>query len=376
MRIAAAGIVVSVMALLSGCVSWLASEKATDSAEGIRYSLPQPFLLVTPKPDGTLDVEQVLLPDTSQTYTIRQPSFIASHTLNVELDNQMLKAVDLSADTGVVPGKAIEAYGDYRKAAIEAEAAQAKTEQEKSAAAKKRVADAELAVAKANAVVEYLEPNKADVLVAPEYLKAQVALQQAEAELDAAQDAARELGIEGFNVPKTGTTPAPTAYGPVLYRIKQIVCAEVRKVSPAATDPPQCADKNTQYAIQLVATLFEGKQQPELDTSKIALPPEDKPAKFALDPEADISSGNNTVLVTSTTLKVAEIDPDPARRSIHETDGTELSQEPIITKFSNGRKLKIGFPKKLPAGEYVVTMSLKVGTDKDFTSYDFTVIRQ
>jgi hypothetical protein len=69
-----ARILVLVTLALGGCATFVESERATPTSEGLRYSLPAPFLMVTPKPDGTLDVTTVNLPDPDNTYTLRTKS--------------------------------------------------------------------------------------------------------------------------------------------------------------------------------------------------------------------------------------------------------------------------------------------------------------
>ncbi len=44
---------------LPGCVSVIRSQKATPDSAGIRYFLPQPFILVTPNLDGSLASQYV-----------------------------------------------------------------------------------------------------------------------------------------------------------------------------------------------------------------------------------------------------------------------------------------------------------------------------
>ena len=79
--------------LLAACTTWVDVKPYTGKEEGYRYSLPAPFLLVQPQPDGTATYTWIYLPDKSKTFAIEQHSFISKFTLDVTLQNGLLTSV-------------------------------------------------------------------------------------------------------------------------------------------------------------------------------------------------------------------------------------------------------------------------------------------
>ena len=55
--------IAGICASLTSCISVVKVEKFTGKENGLRYSLPATYLLVTPKSDGTASYEWVYLPD-------------------------------------------------------------------------------------------------------------------------------------------------------------------------------------------------------------------------------------------------------------------------------------------------------------------------
>lgn len=143
---------------LGGCATFIDGERATATSEGLRYSLPAPFLMVTPKPDGTLDVTVVNLPDPDNTYTLRTRSLVSTYTLDVALENQMLKSVGMTGKSDAVASATIESLGNVRKAQIEADDKARDAAKAVDVAADKALAEAELAVT--------IAQNKLDKLTA------------------------------------------------------------------------------------------------------------------------------------------------------------------------------------------------------------------
>src|SRR5215470_4113159 len=92
-----------------GCVSVVTVEKYTGREKGLRYSLPQAFLLVTPHPDGSATYDWVFLPDQKNEYVVRVTSFMAKYTMDITLENGLLKKVTAKADTSGVAVKALDA---------------------------------------------------------------------------------------------------------------------------------------------------------------------------------------------------------------------------------------------------------------------------
>jgi len=108
----------------AGC-TWTTVEKVSqgDTTAGIRYSLPQPFLRLSPKNDGGMDVEVVYLPDPSNTYAISAGSVFAKYTLDVTLKDGMLDKVTYDPEATAVAEKAIGTAATLAEAHIKAAAA-------------------------------------------------------------------------------------------------------------------------------------------------------------------------------------------------------------------------------------------------------------
>ena len=92
-------VVLAGLFLWSACASTqLTVRKVEDGAKepnGVRYSLPKPFLLVTPSPsgDGSLKVDVIYLPDTSNTYAIDGRTKRGKYELSVNVKDGLLSKV-------------------------------------------------------------------------------------------------------------------------------------------------------------------------------------------------------------------------------------------------------------------------------------------
>lgn len=243
-----ATLVLCASSLLSGCVSFLTSEKAEDTSRGLRYSLPQPFLLVTPKTDGTITVQQVFLPDADKTYTIRQTSILAKHSLDVSLKNGLLESIVLTSDGAGVSEKIIEGYAELEKARIEAEATAAKEAADNAAELSETLRENKTACDKATALVEFYESQQQSTEVIAELLEARADKVSACFEFSAAMADFATLPVEeGQVVNYSGSQPnVPKAAGPVLYQIVQTDDA----VNLIAVEFPDSTDKNRQVAFE------------------------------------------------------------------------------------------------------------------------------
>lgn len=105
---------------LWSCVTTVNSKRVvtTDRHRGVRYYLPQPFLLVTPKADG-LQVQKLMLPDLSAQYALDIQSYMTSYKSSVELENGMLKKVMLDLDNSKIATDVVTAAGEVAKAKVE-----------------------------------------------------------------------------------------------------------------------------------------------------------------------------------------------------------------------------------------------------------------
>jgi hypothetical protein len=94
---------------VAGCTTIIDVERYTGTQQGLRYSLPATYLLVTPKADGSATYEWVSLPDPGNEYVVRATSWLSKYTLDLTFDNGMLAKVTSKQDATDVPVKAIQA---------------------------------------------------------------------------------------------------------------------------------------------------------------------------------------------------------------------------------------------------------------------------
>jgi len=112
---------------LPGCTTIIDVERYTGTQQGLRYSLPATYLLVTPKADGSATYEWVSLPDPGNEYVVRATSWLSKYTLDLTFDNGMLTKVTSKQDATDVPVKAIQAAQTIYAARVAAAAAAART---------------------------------------------------------------------------------------------------------------------------------------------------------------------------------------------------------------------------------------------------------
>jgi hypothetical protein len=112
---------------VAGCTTIIDVERYTGTQQGLRYSLPATYLLVTPKSDGSATYEWVSLPDPGNEYVVRATSWLSKYTLDLTFDNGMLTKVASKQDATDVPVKAIQAAQTVYAARVAAAAAAART---------------------------------------------------------------------------------------------------------------------------------------------------------------------------------------------------------------------------------------------------------
>lgn len=243
-------------ALATGCATTnLQVAKVTpgSSPDGIRYSLPQPFLLVTPNPsgDGGFEAKVVYLPDESQTYAIDANTRRGKYTLDVSVADGLLSKIAWKREDASVTAEAIRASGEVTKAELARSQEQEKQDDDKAEAErkeartklqaledelKKKQLDVQLAEAEVTAAQAAFDatPATTDRSALQAALRAsQLKLAQERLRLTAAQNAvdaaqSRVNTLAGaMNDPSTGGVAKPSApagerarfWGPVLYRI-------------------------------------------------------------------------------------------------------------------------------------------------------------
>ena len=230
-----------VAATISGCAHVTVTPVSTQddaSLDGLRYSLPKPFIQVTPAADGGMDADVIFLPDPDNTYVIKTcPSFLSTFTFNATVANGLLTSVTWNADTSVIGAAVAQGAGAVEQKVIDTKAADQAKQVTTVTAAQKTLSDAKLAVQVAQANLKIAVDSQADaktIISAKQALAAAVlgrtAAQQAlgvllgqETTTNALADAADTSGgPDGGDTPNMPPNIKVTRiYGPFLYAINE-----------------------------------------------------------------------------------------------------------------------------------------------------------
>jgi len=212
-----------------------------DSAgvRGIRYCLPQPFLVITPQEDGSVTARWHFLADRSQEYAVDAWSLLGKHKLEIKTIHGLLASVDWKGEADAVAAEAVKAAGEIRKQELESDIESAKA----SAAQQAKLRDAldaailerDLAQAKYDAVHQLAPGSQADfdAFVALETAKRRVAYYQGQLDGDAF-DAATDSAMR----PTKPTVTIGKRHGPVWFRLDE--CGGVLQL--VAVDVPGSAN--------------------------------------------------------------------------------------------------------------------------------------
>jgi hypothetical protein len=218
-----------VAVLLTGLASGCASTQLTVrkvSAEGkepngIRYSLPKPFLLITPgtSGDGSLKVEVIYLPDTSNTYAIDGRTKRGKYELTVNVKDGLLSKVAWSQKDAALVAEGVRVAGEIAKGELERQNDEAR-EREQAAADERKAADAEIKKLESDlderqlelqlAVIE-LESAQAAVDQGDQSAAARTALRKAQLARDQAR-AARDFAEEQLRKARARLEAMPSGF--------------------------------------------------------------------------------------------------------------------------------------------------------------------
>lgn len=249
----------ALLALAStGCVSIVSVEKATPASTGVRFNLPEVFIQVTPKADGTMEVKKLFLADPRQEYVVNTTSLFGNYTIDVERgDNNLLSQVTFDADTSAVAKQLVTSAAAVRTARMEAAAARAKAEADEARAAEARMAavtrardDAKVAqdVAEARASLLRSRPGGRTPAHEEQALAADLAAAEAKVRFEAARQAADEAAARQGAARKPRGGAFPQAPEPVFYRVemkpgtvilREAFPQEHRDTWHPPTDPPK-----------------------------------------------------------------------------------------------------------------------------------------
>ena len=246
--------------LLPGCAGTKVVKVAPGdrSTPGYRYRLPQPFLLVTPKPDGTMKVEQVYLPDNANEYAVTTRSFLSKHKFQIDIEDGLLKQVITNKDTAAIASQIAGSAGTLGTEVIKTQAAQRKTKAAAIASAKKAEQAAQLALQLAQAELSAAKgvgtPN--DTAIAAAQLK----VDKANITLDFAREA---LNASSLNAKTNGsilTSPAQVLYRVVDTGDSVKLIAVDYKIAGESSTQPALPTSSKIKATQLRAKTYTGHQ--------------------------------------------------------------------------------------------------------------------
>ena len=342
--------------LLGGCVSVLTVHNATDNKPGIRYSLPQVFLRVTPSTDGSMKVETEYLPDPRHEYSIDTKSYLGSYTAEINRSEKgFLEAVTFNSDSSAIAKQVVSSQANLRAAEIDARAAQEKTEtaEEKAVADKQKAelntADnaqkaAQLAVQVAQAKLDLLQSLEgqpsAPTNLKDQILAARITLSEAVVRLDAAKISytAVSADLKAANAPPA---PGKALVAPEPVFLKVNMTKDSVKLVPAFK-------QENRETWNIPKTAISTTDLQLLPTSQVVRPAEKNGALTA--------TVQSTVSLQSISLT-----------SVHDgASGQELalsaSEKPYAAVQFDRTTVKIDLPKSISAGEYILTYKVDIGS--------------
>lgn len=359
---------------------------------GIRYSLPKPFLMVKPNPngDGTFTVEVVYMPDENQTYAINSKTYIAKHKLVVTLKEGLLKKIDWTGEgEKIVPdlGNAVsqiakseierlkrkederkaEADAEKQKKALEIGEIKEKINQLEEIIKTKKLnlifAKAEVKSLKdfdmANATEEEKILKREQLRLAKlkvytldiEIKEAVKELKEEKKRLEDAQAGYSELvSISPYNEPKNNE-PEKTAWGPVLYAINDFIENKKEKVTLTAVNWDSTGIKQKEFVTSA---------PPEPAIPPIAIPKLTTKGPIVLD-----YKNNRAEFKVSFDQKVNKINDDQTMLTRIEEGEKEPTLIPtkdlIFIRLDQPTDLTITVTRRLAAGKYKLSFEYEYG---------------
>lgn len=162
-RLGIAAMVIPVMLILSGC-TYLTVKKVgptddTSKTEGQRFSLPKPYIQVTPKEDGSISAQIIYLPDPEHSYVVNSFSFLTYDALEVSTEDGIIKSINWTGDSSAVVADAIASSGTAASGILQAEQTKKAEQKAKEDNASKAVDDARLELDIAQSTLAFHTPN-------------------------------------------------------------------------------------------------------------------------------------------------------------------------------------------------------------------------
>jgi hypothetical protein len=334
---------------LSGCTTMMGGGKATENSKGLRYYLPAPHIILTPKSDGTVTVEVKYVPDPNNAYTLNLKSYFSNSTFDITTNNGMLTSINLNSDTSAVPSSAITAIETLKKEDLKTKDAENKTKQQKADTRSTAINTLANTIREKKEKIELLEDEERFYQNNPNHSKSEeltkvrfdlsqekLKLKQLEGRLTVA-----DSGSDSFNSPTEPNEPSlQKSYGPVLFRVLPI-----------------------EGGVKLVSL----ESQRLFQTSTSALPGgiavADQPIKFSPD-TAIVKAGSENLDIIFTSSKEITIDREQTNLTSPSEGVTKIiipgSKLPISVGGTNSKSIKLVLPEDLPSGIYQLNLVFRV----------------
>lgn len=355
---------------VAGCANLTVTKVTSDnqaSVKGQRYSLPKPMIQAVPQADGSIAVDVVYVPDSSNTYAVQTSSYLSSYSFQTAPDQMgSLNAVEFKESTSAVGQQAAAsagaALGQYLtiKASQQVAAQTAVNTAQASVDAAQSALDAATAQQAAdqkNGVTANLNTDAAAVA------QAQAKLQDAQQVLARTRSTAQAVAYTAAaGTPITTTTPTPgtTGFGPqtwtapTVYELPEAHGGVLYAIVEGTTDGKPF--------VKLVAVNIDGSTQQDFNTAMTALgPPTLGPQNAAF-----VATGGDAVFTF--TRPIAAL----GAVALLNADKTAVPNAP---QASAPDSLHVDLPvKSLKPGSYLLQVSYTYDTDKQgFGTVTFSV---
>lgn len=338
--------------ILMGCVSQLTVTKAAPGSAGIRYFLPQPFILVTPHQDGTLTVDKVFLPDPDNEYAVVASSLLGNYKLDIRRDERgFLEQVAFQSDSGALARDATQAAGALaaqarnaaagdRQAADKEQSKESERDSAARAAAEQAWRSAQLtldiALGKAEVLAQRRKQANPPLNLDAQILAATLAVEEARLRRDAALLAKNTLNGQLATLSLRADAGRPRSPEPVFFKVD---------MAPATVTLTQAFAQRDRLSWQAPRAAAREEALTVLPDAQVLRPTDKNPALTAT-VKADRAL---TALHLTGIASVPPGAPLPALR-------------PVLTLHPDRATLDIELPKGMAAGDYAVTIGFDSGT--------------
>lgn len=337
--------------LLSGCVSQLTVTKAAPGSAGIRYFLPQPFILVTPHQDGTITVDKLFLPDPDNEYAITASSLLGNYKLDIRRDEQgFLEQVAFQSDSGALARDMTQAAGAIAVQARNAAASDRQAadkeqtrETQQDSAAREAAGQAlrgaqlalDIALGKAEVLAQRRKQANPPSNLDAQILAATLAVEEARIRRDAALLANNTVASRLATLPLRADEGRPRAPEPVFFKVDMTPSSVTLAQAFAQRDHVTWqAPRAT--ALEETFTVLPGAQ---------VLRPTDKSPALTATVKADRA-------LTALHFKgIASVPPGASLPAL----------QPVLSLRPDRATLDIELPKGMAAGDYAVTIGFDSG---------------